>query len=44
MVCKQLLQVGAVDVIQIDSYRLNDVSETLAVLMAAKFLAGRYGL
>ena len=38
MVSKQLLQVDAIDVVQIDSYHLAGVSEVLAVLlMAAKF-------
>ena len=38
MVFKQLLQVEAIDVCQIDSVRLAGVSEVLAVLlMAAKF-------
>jgi L-alanine-DL-glutamate epimerase-like enolase superfamily enzyme len=37
-VFRQLLEAGAVDVVQIDSYRLTGVSETLAVLMAPKFL------
>jgi hypothetical protein len=42
VVFTQLLQAGAVDDVQIGSYRLTGVREALAVLLATKFLARPY--